>query len=240
MRNLVSYRVYIFDDYCIYNKTFKVVFMAAIVQGGFSLISPLFNNLPVKKDFCDIGLGLMVPLRFYVRAIFITNQIQYMSEFVWTEESVRELLNYYTFTKSGHRDWTEEIEDFKASKQPKPEWEIMEGDSGIHIHTWVEKGDPHSENPCLWQSCHENKCKIHSVKRLSDGEVFTVGDEVISADHNKIRPITHFDPDEDGQMRVYFNEYGRLLRLIERPPLAIPVLLTPVQIEKLNKLLNEH
>lgn len=60
----------------------------------------------------------------------------------------------------GNIEWFEEV-------KPK-EWEIVSGRGhNGHIHQWYEGN-----------SCLEQKCDIHSVKRLSDGEVFTLGDKV--------------------------------------------------------------
>ena len=95
-----------------------------------------------------------------------------MSEFKWTDELVKEFMKDFVIHpnwKTFGDDW---IEEFKASKQPKPEWEILEDASG-------KKGDPNfsaiTRNHPHWEYTHY---PIHSVKRLSDGEVFTVGDRV--------------------------------------------------------------
>lgn len=55
----------------------------------------------------------------------------------------------------------------------KPEWEILTCENDCFgVHKFVSEKD--SKTPCL----KPNKpCRIHSVKRLSDGEVFSIGDE---------------------------------------------------------------
>src|SRR5205809_6198326 len=92
--------------------------------------------------------------------------------FEWSDELVteyiRELLVGELGLKSNH------MEQFKKSKQPKEdkEWEILEckgADGDIH---W------YNHKLCLGADRWVPKCTIHSVKRLSDGEVFTVGDFV--------------------------------------------------------------
>ena len=153
-----------------------------------------------------------------------------MSEFVWTDELIEEfVLEEFNRYASGDR-FQDRIAHFKISKQPKPEWEILEGQGKIGVHTWHDSAK-HMDN------CVMKGCKIHKVKRLSDGEVFTVGDQAHSPEGGKefIRPITEFTI-EGNDIRVHFREFGRLLQHVKKP--LCPVLLTPSEIEKLKKLLN--
>ena len=102
-----------------------------------------------------------------------------MSEFIWDEilimEYARLVSKEYRNAESWTWDYTSEEEimkRFKISKQPKPEWEILKGCSqNGRPHDWESDGD---------RSCPNMGCKIYSVKRLGDGEVFTVGDEAHS------------------------------------------------------------
>lgn len=91
------------------------------------------------------------------------------NEFVWTDETVREFIKW----GSRHLRISDQdvigmdIEAFKASMKPKPDWEILEGrHKCAPSHTW----DP--------SQCPGAGCPIWSVRRLSDGEVFTVGERI--------------------------------------------------------------
>jgi hypothetical protein len=94
-------------------------------------------------------------------------------EFNWNDELIIEWARVATAKFSHHNlngGWTgydKELELFKKSKQPKKEYEIIQKDYEILKSCPIE-GD------------------IHSVKRLSDGEVFTVGDK-ISFENNPVR-----------------------------------------------------
>jgi hypothetical protein len=96
------------------------------------------------------------------------------NEFVWTDAMVIE------FAGDGSRQMREQYEsmlkDFKASKQPKPEWEILSyckyaqlTDCPPEIITQRHLG---------WNMAVVKGEPIHSVRRLSDWEVFTVGEIV--------------------------------------------------------------
>jgi len=60
-----------------------------------------------------------------------------------------------------------------------------------------------------------NQCFIHSVKRLSDGEIFTIGDICypINTNYNK-HPITKFWFDIPGQLRVDSENYSITIKII--------------------------
>lgn len=64
-----------------------------------------------------------------------------------------------------------EFIEHNAATEPKKEWEILEGCSnGGGVHKWNDSS--------YRETCESQKCEIYSVKRLSDGEVFTVGNEI--------------------------------------------------------------
>jgi hypothetical protein len=118
--------------------------------------------------------------------------------FQWTDELVKEFIltecNKDNTWSSEGVDWW--FKKFKASKQPQPEWEILEG---IHlsgfVHAWVEmKVFPYG--------CAKNGCSIHSVRRLSDGEVFTVGEE-FKGIPGKRHLITRFEVVDKNTMAVH-------------------------------------
>lgn len=67
--------------------------------------------------------------------------------------------------------WINNMEYKLQSQQPPKEWEVVKIKSKLTGQ--VYKGD---------RDGHFDHTSIHSVKRLSDGEVFTVGDEVMAGD----------------------------------------------------------
>lgn len=110
------------------------------------------------------------------------------NKFEWTDELVGELANWYKSEQGICRAeyWGKDLlEEFKKSKQQntiQKDWEIMsfvvkssrvvlgkteEGDFGNNIFRI-------DENELLKSPNH----KINSVKRISDGEVFSLGDDV--------------------------------------------------------------
>ena len=151
-----------------------------------------------------------------------------MSEFKWTDDLLKEFISQNSAALKPF--WLKRMEEFKASKQPKPEYEILEG-----IH-------PNSTKHHKWltRECEQEGCKIHSVRRLSDGEVFAVGDGVDIKPKGygwtkTMEPITieKFKVNDDGMM-AYFGSLGyNLNRLVRKTQVPVPVLLTPSEIEKL-------
>lgn len=75
-------------------------------------------------------------------------------------------------------------EAYKPAVEPKKEWEILQGCHKFGLpHKW--------DSPNQYKTCEENGCDIYSVKRLSDGEEFKVGDEAVTTD-GKTKKITAF------------------------------------------------
>lgn len=115
------------------------------------------------------------------------------NEFIWTDELVMELYKkiaaippqYFTMNKP-----YEMMAEFKQSHTPKPQaenkpdWEVVEilNNTGSTAWTWVEDIKHFINNP---KNAEWDGCRIGSVKRLSDGEVFSVGDEVV--DNNCVK-----------------------------------------------------
>lgn len=87
-----------------------------------------------------------------------------MSEdnFQWTDSLVKEYLRLITSVE-GNDYWQQEINKFKASKTPVKDYEILLCEPDEVITTYPPQF---------------KKGKILSVKRLSDNEVFSIGDEV--------------------------------------------------------------
>lgn len=170
-----------------------------------------------------------------------------MSEFKWTDELAKE----FAFGKvSGRtkRAQNDLLDQFKASKQPKPEWEIlaiMHRGEIAKLMFWPSYSQPHFEYPGQqialdWALNPNNGCKIHSVKRLSDGEVFTVGDAI---DVGHLRPfnINRFEPIGNTLLITWGGANGAGLSSLKKwagyPPMPIPVFLYPHEMEKLKELL---
>jgi hypothetical protein len=98
-------------------------------------------------------------------------------KFEWTDELVKEFAAFYATTSN---TWVRDIDlnTFKSHKttKPKVEWEIVTclASDGKSVH-------PYQEKRCLGADKHLTPCTIYTVRRLFDGEVFSIGDEVESA-----------------------------------------------------------
>jgi hypothetical protein len=172
-------------------------------------------------------------------------------EFVWTDELVIDVMQYRYKCDETRESILHDLNHFKTTKQPKPEWEIVAVDgrngTGIYRRTgdkWV--------NDCGWNAfAHDNFdaemrtgfAGIHSIKRLSDGEVFTVGDIVSWGTFRYNTPIAGFKA-QTGVEKVLVCFRNSLdvcldyLRHAKEEPQ--PVCLTASQIEKLHKVLNKE
>lgn len=136
------------------------------------------------------------------------------------------------------------VEQYLKPKQSKQEWEILARifpDYSPPRHPIIIR-----EDSKYWQESINESWPIHSVRRLSDGEVFTVGDEVIPRMDCGGRPdgafiISEFKITNNRDIRVCsFKDWlgcsiKNMRKLGYKP---IPVLLTPSEIEKLKHLLN--
>jgi len=81
------------------------------------------------------------------------------------------------------------------SKSPKKDWEIVSGRNDVMgVHEWDK-------------NCVVYKCVIHSVRRLSDNEVFSIGDKICGTGGSFYRPIVSFRINEN-KMEAVFNETG--------------------------------
>lgn len=117
------------------------------------------------------------------------------NEFKWTNELIFEFVNFYEESCKKKPTWTSEaLEEFKKSKQPsvkeEPSFQILSFTDNKELIILREDGKYEYEVSIICHSytLHEmlevgrsvksGDIKIHSVKRNSDGEVFTVGDKV--------------------------------------------------------------
>ncbi len=102
------------------------------------------------------------------------------NEFTWTDETVKEYVKTYLkyLGEMSPRPYPLSIEEFKQSKAPKKDWEVT--------HYRVPMGG--GMQVLAARECFGcDGCEIHTVKRLSDNVVFTVGD---FTQHGQIRGFT--------------------------------------------------
>lgn len=94
-----------------------------------------------------------------------------MEDFKWTDELVEQFAEEYRFSSSRIS-----LDQFKQSKQPKPkDYEVLS--FKYKDLTWVLNGELFY-NEFGGFTGMPDKAEIRSVKRLSDGEVFTCGDKM--------------------------------------------------------------
>lgn len=80
------------------------------------------------------------------------------------------------------------------------DWEVVEGGfDKFSRHKWVINN--------IGNNCEESGCKIYSVKRLSDGTVFSVGDEVSATYNKKESGVIESFVIKDGYMSVLTKDY---------------------------------
>lgn len=137
-------------------------------------------------------------------------------KFIWTADLLAEFIRDY-----GDRDGkvADLMEQFKESKQAKPEWEIMSLKDGNNIYN--RAGDI----TYMWRAhtvdlewALSRGYGIYSVKRLSDADEFTIGDK-FTANAGCTLTIKRFDITEIG-VQVLSNEFGMwLLQEIKKAPI---------------------
>jgi hypothetical protein len=180
-----------------------------------------------------------------------------MSEFKWTDALVKEYgklcaeCGYSAHTSLGVMRLNDIFDSLKASKQPKPEWEIVAFKHRGMIATIMDSegySQPHFQCPGqqfgLDWALEGHDCSIHSVKRLSDGEVFTVGETVSvgidagTVDSFRLENIEY----QPTRMIVNLKDHNITCYLSAISPCekSIPVYLTPAEVEKLKQILNTH
>jgi len=103
--------------------------------------------------------------------------------FVWDDDLVMQFILAEAEGANKNDRWPDRIEHFKKSHTPKEEkkdWEIVEYNYAGNI--FIRNGGYFHCNKMATSMTEgqlkELNCLIHSVKRLSDGEVFTVGDVI--------------------------------------------------------------
>lgn len=120
------------------------------------------------------------------------------NNFQWDDKKVMEFVSFTLDKSSAFQGRYTDMEEFKASKQSdEREWEIAgyyspktkevfnrKGDKGMWYH---DKSEAYIVMPL-----HHSGIEIHSVKRLSDSEIFTIGDKVTYNNLDEAYKITGF------------------------------------------------
>lgn len=124
------------------------------------------------------------------------------------------------------------ISDEEYEKMKKKDWEVLAYADSIGV-LWERVGDgfywcksgPHTEDQF-------QLCKIHKVKRLSDGEVFAVGNEVlVGLCDGKIREFVV----DEGKVSCYIDKTKWLVGLISLVKIKQPILTTEDGFDKIHK-----
>jgi len=154
-----------------------------------------------------------------------------MDNFKWDDDLVNEFMHKYH--NKVMREPSALIAEFKASKQPKREWEILSFKDKEHQYcgAWVKQPDGlfrrSGFSTFLESHLIENNCfVIHSVKRLVDGEVFTVGDRFSNDEgYYSEHTIVRFELDKN-TMQVIHGNYGEYYELsqLSKAPQPKPLL----------------
>ena len=130
----------------------------------------------------------------------------------------------YFNIKSGKRYVKNEIEDYPEywEKVVDKEYEILSFSDSYNICSKVNgkftinTAYYYTEEELLNDKTYHH-WKINSVKRLSDGEVFTIGDKVKSSIGGNIGQITKFNINDHKYSEVLFGDYyGQKLNNIEK------------------------
>lgn len=144
-------------------------------------------------------------------------------DFKWTTELVKEFGKYFTSVSGS---WDKCVESFIASHTPEVkgvDWEILEYRNTAGYH-----------KPTI--SCEVGGCIIHSVRRISDNVVFSVGDK-IDMDDCGAKPIDAFwvggkgkeSGHTENDIWISTNQkkgYGTLLQYASKPLQRIPLFKT--------------
>ena len=202
----------------------------------------------------------MVSRGMFISRLFLALKIKYytyMSEFKWDDKLAMEYARLFAFHIEYGSVYNDDsmlpgLHKFKASKQPKPEWEIVayrftKNSAYPGNIVWKENG-----NFCGWCSPESmwdngkmnNNREVFAVKRLSDGEVFTVGDTAMFPNGWGI--VKEFKIEGGDKMLVYNERAAALLKFVKScrgykmETTLIPVCLTPAEVKKLKQILNAY
>lgn len=179
-----------------------------------------------KLRWCvDLPNFYELPDKVIVSAVWVENNPEWFlpeenksnDSFQWTSELQEKYISILEneLFKNGmlpesFRKTFVELNTPKPQAENKPDWEIVScmGANKI-IH-------PYDKRICLGANKNVVECTIHSVKRLSDGEVFSVGDDCWFQDYKfKIHKIYI---NEDGEMLVCSDFSAYTFELIHTHP----------------------
>jgi hypothetical protein len=147
-----------------------------------------------------------------------------MEDKFWTDEMVKEFVGHYThINRDNFENFSSILNNFKKSKEQvvNKGWEILSFAGNCFKWNKCEDGRYKTEDnsqPFTFEYLLNTEgVKIHSVKRLSDEDIFCIGDKVRyepigCPDHfHNDHEITYLEIDKDNFMRVmgsspqYFN-----------------------------------
>lgn len=154
-----------------------------------------------------------------------------MDKFLWDDEKVLDFVNH-CLNKTSLTNGYQDLKEFKEKEQPKKEYEVLS-----YIDTFDNTNILDATNPYHTFKIDMGKLrkiKIHSVKRLSDSVVFTIGDKVQYALCCKEHPIEWIidnfliphETSHDIMARSKDNEMVELLSTIKKVEDKQPILTT--------------
>ena len=168
-------------------------------------------------------------------------------EFQWTDELVKDAVKYW-HSKASNIGFEEAMDKFKQSKLPVPDYEILifrgTGKKYLHEDIWDLYNGKYNLRGYnlvegIWDlkdmlkgvnSVEDGQLEINSVKRLSDGEVFSIGDKY---SYGKDGVIEKFKISDVGELLcdIRFNNIHSCknapLRAIDKVKIKLP-LFTPL------------
>jgi len=130
-----------------------------------------------------------------------------MSEqFQWTTAIVVEFFKWKYEKSKASSGLVDDIKEFIESKQPKPEWEILVLNSGLLMYERSKNVFINGGHHVTIEWALDNDFYIYSVKRLSDNEVFTIGNK-FTGNAGCDLTIKSFEIDVS-DIKVWSVEYG--------------------------------
>lgn len=129
--------------------------------------------------------------------------------FVWTDEKIIEFIRFINQRERDFKGYYSDIADFKAQASHTysgVDWEVVAYFTEMAGGTVLDKNEDGSFGPFAAKESDlkaSSLFSIHSVRRLSDGEVFTIGDD---SPKGKIKEFKL--PHPEGQIYVWYDLGG--------------------------------